>query len=71
MAAALGRELGGPLCYGSVAEDRPRLGHGPRPDPEDVPTAVGLADRAEWIGIALLCLVGLASVLWERIRRTV
>ena len=71
MAAALGRELGGPLCYGSVAEDRPRLGHGPRPDPEDVPTAVGLVDRAEWIGIALLCLVGLASLLWERIRRTV
>ena len=54
MAAALGRELGGPLRYGSVAEDRPLLGDGPRPDPEDVPAAVRIADRAELIAIARL-----------------
>ena len=70
VAAALDRELGGPLRYGSAAEDRPRLGDGPRPDPEDVPTAVRLADRVEWAGIALLCLVGLASYLRACSRRS-
>ena len=70
VAAALGRELGGPLRYGSAAEDRPRLGDGPRPDPEDVPTAVRLADRVEGAGIALLCLVGLASYLRACSRRS-
>ena len=70
VAAALGRELGGPLRYGSAAEDRPRLGDGPRPDPEDVPTAVRLADRVEGAAIALLCLVGLASYLRACSRRS-
>ena len=47
MAAALGRELGGPLRYGARIEDRPRLGSGPRPTPADVATAVRIADHAE------------------------
>ena len=71
MAAALGRELGGSLRYESMTEDRPLLGDGPRPGPADVPAAVHLADRIERIGIALLCLVGLASFMRERLRRTV
>ena len=68
MAAALGRELGGPLRYGTVTEDRPRLGHGPRPDPEDVPTAVRMADRAEWAAVTLLVLMWLVGWLRGRIR---
>ena len=70
MAAALGRRLGGPLRYGSVAEDRPFLGDGPRPGPVDVPAAVRIADQAEWIATALLCLVGLVNFLRERIQST-
>lgn len=66
MAAALGRELGGPLRYGSVPEDRPRLGEGPRPGPEDVPVAVRLADRIEWTIVALLCTAALVAFLRER-----
>ena len=68
MAAALGRELGGPLRYGSVAEDRPLLGAGPRPDPEDVPSAVRIADRAEWAAVTLLGLIWLADRLSGRAR---
>ena len=67
MAAALGRELGGPLRYGAVTEDRPLLGDGPRPDPEDVPTAVRIADRAEWAAVTLLALISV--VTWLRGRR--
>ena len=57
LAAALGRELGGPLRYGTVSEDRPLLGDGPRPNPEDVPTAVRIADRVEWAAVTLLGLI--------------
>ena len=68
MAATLGRELGGPLRYGTVAEDRPRLGDGPRPHPEDVAMAVRIADRIEWAAVTIL---GLVSVLaWLRGRTT-
>ena len=69
MAAALGRELGGPLRYGTVTEDRPRLGAGPRPDPEDVPTAVRMADRVEWVAVTLLALIWLVGRL-DRKRST-
>ena len=61
VAAALGRQLGGPLRYGAVAEDRPVLGHGPRPNPDDVPEAVRLADRVEWAAAAILLLIHLAT----------
>jgi len=70
MAAAIGCQLGGPLRYGAVEENRPVLGGGPRPDPQDVPAAVGIADRVECLSIALLCFVGLSSILSERRRRT-
>lgn len=46
-AAALRVELGGPLRYGDRHEDRPRLGSGPRPQPEDIVAAITLASRVE------------------------
>ena len=69
MAAALGRELGGPLRYGTVTENRPLLGNGPRPDPDDVPEAVRIAGRAEWAVVGTLCLICLAAWLKGRARR--
>ena len=71
MAAALGRQLGGPLRYGHVEEDRPVLGEGPRPDPTDVPTAVRIADRAEWATVVLLGLIWLVGYLRERAGRSI
>ena len=46
-AAALRVELGGPLRYGTRAEDRPRLGAGPRPEVEDIDRAIALASHVE------------------------
>ncbi|MCY3954112.1 MAG: adenosylcobinamide-phosphate synthase CbiB, partial [bacterium] len=47
MAAALDRQLGGPLRYGPTTENRPLLGAGPRPAPADVVEAVGISERVE------------------------
>ena len=69
LAAALGRRLGGPLRYGDTEENRPLLGDGPRPDPDDVPEAVRIADRAEWAAVGMLCLIWLAARLKGRARR--
>lgn len=69
MAAALGRRLGGSLRYGTVTEDRPLLGDGPRPEPEDVPTAVRIADRVEWAAVILLALIWLLGRLDRLTRR--
>jgi len=69
MAAALNRELGGPLRYGDTEENRPLLGDGPRPNPDDVPEAVRIADRAEWTAVGMLCLIWLAAWLKGRARR--
>lgn len=63
VAAALDRELGGPLRYGSRHEDRPRLGVGPRPTTDDIRPAVRLASQAE------LLLVALALAVWLLVRR--
>lgn len=63
MAAALGRELGGPLRYGSEHEDRPRLGLGPRPDPGDIAAAIHIANRAELAAIGMLATVWLVDSL--------
>jgi adenosylcobinamide-phosphate synthase len=56
-AAVLGVELGGPLVYGERHEERPRLGWGPRPSPDDIDRAVSLASQVE------LALVGLLLAL--------
>lgn len=65
MAAALGRELGGPLHYGLLRENRPRLGDGPRPTAEDVTRAIDVSRRAERAMTALL-IVGAAGGLLRR-----
>lgn len=57
VAAALGRELGGPLQYGGRHEDRPRLGDGPRPEGADIAAARELTSRVEWALIAALVLL--------------
>ena len=61
MAASIGRELGGPLRYGDVLEDRPRLGSGPRPTPTDVPASITVANRAELLAVIGLACIGLIN----------
>lgn len=68
MAAALDRKLGGPLSYQGVAEDRPFLGRGSRPEPDDVEAAIRLADRVEIAAVGLLVLAGLIDWLLDRSR---
>lgn len=53
-AAALGIELGGPLCYGQVSEDRPRLGSGPRPSLTDVQRMNALSNQVELLVTGVL-----------------
>lgn len=61
VAAALGRELGGPLHYGERREDRPRLGDGPRPEAADIARARELTSLVEWaLIVALVLLYGAA-----------
>ena len=66
MAAALDRQLGGPLSYEGVAEERPFLGGGSRPEADDIETAVRLADRVEIAAVSLLALTGLIDWLLDR-----
>jgi adenosylcobinamide-phosphate synthase len=60
-AAALGVELGGPLRYGTREEDRPRLGRGPRPGPDDIERACVLSSHVELALAAVLVTAGLAA----------
>jgi adenosylcobinamide-phosphate synthase len=52
-AAALGRELGGPITYRDRYEERPRLGRGPRPAAADIDPAIRLASHVELALVAL------------------
>lgn len=61
MAAAIGRELGGPLRYGDRLEARPTLGVGPRPGAGDIEAAVRIADRCELVFVGV-CLALAAAV---------
>lgn len=70
VAAALGVELGGPLRYGERLEDRPRLGDGPRPVPEDITRARRLVDRVE-LAVVALCLLAWVQSVRPVARRTV
>lgn len=63
-AGALGVELGGPLRYGGRAEDRPRLGAGPRPEVADIERAIALESHIEWLLVGLLGLG--AGLRWRR-----
>jgi adenosylcobinamide-phosphate synthase len=66
-AAALGRQLGGPLEYDGRREDRPHLGWGPRPAPADIDRAVTLASHVELALVGVLLTVAL-GVRWARCR---
>lgn len=58
IAAALERQLGGPLQYGSRRENRPLLGEGPKPTAADIAVAVRIASRAELLLAAIATLAG-------------
>jgi adenosylcobinamide-phosphate synthase len=64
-AAALGIELGGPLRYGDIAEDRPLLGSGDRPSLDDIRRMTVLSHHVE----ALLTVALLTTSLLPRLRR--
>jgi adenosylcobinamide-phosphate synthase len=68
-AAALAVELGGPLRYGTRAEDRPRLGVGPRPVVGDIDRAIALASHVELALVGILLAGGLAGGLLGHRRR--
>ncbi|WP_151526655.1 CobD/CbiB family cobalamin biosynthesis protein [Serinicoccus kebangsaanensis] len=57
VAGVLGVGLGGPLRYAGRREERPRLGEGPRPTPDDIARARRLVDRVETVLVAV-CMAG-------------
>lgn len=61
VAAALGRQLGGTLRYGSLVEHRPLLGEGARPEPLDITRARVLVDDTERVLVVVLLLVALTG----------
>jgi adenosylcobinamide-phosphate synthase len=67
MAAVLACELGGPLRYGEVAEDRPVLGTGHRPGTAEVRAAIAVAEEAETLLVGA-CAAG-ALLTWRPRRR--
>lgn len=69
VAAALGVELGGPLRYGEVAQNRPRLGDGPRPNAAQIPEAITLVNRVELLVAALLGAVWMLDRLRQSVAR--
>jgi len=70
-AGALAVELGGPLRYGARAEDRPRLGVGPRPMVDDIDRAIALASHVELALVGILLCGGVAKGLLGRLPRMV
>jgi adenosylcobinamide-phosphate synthase len=57
-AGALGVRLGGTNRYGDRVEQRPALGSGPAPGPDDVDRAVRLSLLVGWMAAILAALVG-------------
>ena len=68
MAAVLGCQLGGPLRYGDVVEDRPLLGVGPRPTVTELREAIRVAAQAELLLVAGLA-AGIVLTMRPRSRR--
>lgn len=66
MAGTLGIELGGPLRYGDVVEDRPTLGIGRRPDAKDLRRAIDVARRTEDLLIGTLAVGSVLAFLRSR-----
>ena len=66
MAGVLGVELGGPLRYGDVVEDRPTLGSGPRPGADDLRRAIEIARRTEDVLIGSLAVAAVLTFLRGR-----
>lgn len=66
MAAALGRELGGPLRYGDRVERRPALGDGPRPMATDIPEALAVSRHVELLMTVALAVPTIARVVRKR-----
>lgn len=66
MAGALGVELGGPLRYGDVVEDRPTLGTGARPSAEDLRRAIEIARRTEDLLVATLAAAAVLTFVRSR-----
>lgn len=62
-AGALGVGLGGRNRYGTLVEDRPRIGDGPAPTPDDVDAAVRLAGA---VGLAAACTSVVVALLVPR-----
>lgn len=60
-AAALGLELGGPLRYGDVTEDRPRLGSGDRPEIDDIARMNTLSSHVELLVTAAIVVASLGT----------
>ncbi len=56
-AGVLGVSLGGRNVYGGKVHDRPRLGDGPPPGPDDVERAVRLSGLVGWAAAGLCALV--------------
>jgi adenosylcobinamide-phosphate synthase len=67
-AAALGLRLGGTNRYGDLAEDRPVLGSGRAPGPQDITAAVDLSRDVTWLLAGLLVLAGTAGAIAGRRR---
>ncbi|MEZ5377085.1 MAG: adenosylcobinamide-phosphate synthase CbiB [Acidimicrobiales bacterium] len=66
MAAALDRQLGGPLRYGDRLEERPLLGDGDRPVPADIFDATRLAGHVELVMTTALLVIGVTRALHGR-----
>ncbi len=60
-AGSLCVQLGGPAQYHGAPELRPALGAGREPEAADIGRAVALVDRAVWIWLGALLLLGVAT----------
>lgn len=68
VAGALGCELGGPLRYGDLVDNRPRLGSGPRPQPADIASTRALVTRVENLLLAAMFALAAPSIIKTGIR---
>jgi adenosylcobinamide-phosphate synthase len=65
-AGALALRLGGANRYDDILEDRPVLGSGRPPGPQDITAAVGLSRDVTWLLAGLLVLAGAVGAIAGR-----